>query len=216
MSYKYKPRSEAQIRFHLLKGAIGDRAYVTVLDVLANAIEAAIAEIEQAKKNELPDEILDGVVEDETQIIESLLGVAFVVCQIQITAVTKAALDCRAAAEREGLPLPPFGKKEFDVWNFGSTVAGYHSKIEVLWQLANYFKHRDAWSSETWTNPDGLAKYTIPVITAIGLEQGSNGNLRTGAEALGNGDYATMKIFEDIISDWANQVREAIGRTLGL
>jgi hypothetical protein len=212
MSYKYKPIPAKHIVFKLLRYAIEDRTYVSVLDVLADGIKAVGGKIEQAG---VPDEFFDHF-EEEIQIIEGLLGVAYVVCQVQITAITKAARDCRDQAERDDLPLPPFGKTHFDVRNFGATFLGQHSKIEVLWQLANYFKHRDQWWSETWTKPDDREKSTISVITAIGLKQGSTGNLRTGAEALGNVDYSKMEIFEDIISDWANQVGEAARHALGL
>jgi hypothetical protein len=47
------------------------------------------------------------------------------------------------------------------------------SKIELLWGLANYFKHRDEWSFNSRTNPQGRKKekHTIPVIVAKGVKQ---------------------------------------------
>jgi len=37
------------------------------------------------------------------------------------------------------------------------------SKVEVLWQLSNYFKHRDEWDSVAW---DGGNRFTLDAITA--------------------------------------------------
>jgi hypothetical protein len=90
------------------------------------------------------------------------------------------------------------------------------SKIELLWALANYFKHRDEWSSHSWTDPKGPEQHTVPVILAAGLKPGSTGNLRRGAEALGNSDYADMSVLQTVIREWADQVREAIRQTAGL
>jgi hypothetical protein len=90
------------------------------------------------------------------------------------------------------------------------------SKIELLWALANYFKHRDEWSSLSWTNPQGLERHTVPVILAAGLKPGSTGNLRAGVAALGNQDYENVSVFQTVIREWADQVREAIRLTAGL
>ncbi|MGH6681659.1 MAG: hypothetical protein ACREDL_22600, partial [Bradyrhizobium sp.] len=42
------------------------------------------------------------------------------------------------------------------------------------------------------------------------LQPSSNGNLRSGAEALGNPGYEDTSVFETIIGEWANLVRDAI------
>jgi hypothetical protein len=182
---KYKPRSAAQIRFRLLRYAIEDDTCEGVLGVLAEGVTTAAARIERAEEQG-PDEFAEAVADDEIRIIEGLLGAAFIVCQTQITAVTEAALRCRAHAIRGGLSFPAFGDKNHEVRRLGPRFDARWSKIEVLWALANYFKHHDEWPPRTWTNPRGLARFTVPVISAAGLQESSSGNLRTGAEALGN------------------------------
>src|SRR5262249_33873636 len=63
---------------------------------------------------------------------------------------------------------------------------------------------------------EGVSQLTVPVILAAGLKRGSNGNLRSGAEALGNPDYADTSVLQTVIREWADQVREAIRQTAGL
>jgi hypothetical protein len=110
----------------------------------------------------------------------------------------------------DNLPFIAFGERDHEVRRMGP------SKIEVLWALANYFKHRDEWPPHSWTDPKGLEQHTVPVILAAGLKAGSTENLRRGAEALGNSDYADMSVLQTVIREWADQVREAIRQTAGL
>jgi hypothetical protein len=55
----------------------------------------------------------------------------------------------------------------------------------------------------------------VSVITAAGASQGSTGNFRSGAEALGNGTYQDgtyqdLGVFVAIISGWRAQVTDAL------
>lgn len=131
------------------------------------------------------------------------------VCQTQITAIVQAVLRCRALAVKEGLAVTAFGDRDYEVRHIGPRFDAQYSKVEILWALANYFKHHDEWSSRSWTSKQGPERHTIPVILAAGLQPGSNGNLRTGAKALGNPDYADMAAFQTAIREWADQVRVA-------
>jgi hypothetical protein len=213
--FKYQPRTALQILLRLLDYAIRNDTHEEVLDVLGRAIRAACARIDRAAKSG-PDEYADAVIDTEVEIIEGLLGAAYVVCQTQITAIVQAALSCRAQVLRDGLAFPAFGDRDHEVRCMGPRFNVQWSKIEVLWALANYFKHRDEWSSDTWTNPQRLERHTVPVILAAGLKPSSNGNLRDGAKALGNPDFADIVVFQTVIRGWADQVREAIRQTAGL
>jgi hypothetical protein len=84
--------------------------------------------------------------------------------------------------------------------------------VDVLWALGNYFKHREEWDRAEWKELKlkRPGKDTIPVLEAIGLQKSSSGNLRRGAEALGNAGFTELSVFEDIIRQWANEVRETI------
>jgi hypothetical protein len=98
----------------------------------------------------------------------------------------------------------------------GDRFDSSYSKIEVLWELANYFKHRDEWDLDTWDGPPTKQiAHTVDVIRAAGLQPSSSGNMRTGAEALGNPDYADLAVFEDVIERWARDVRKITRQAFG-
>lgn len=210
----YRPRSAADIRLRLLDYAVEDDTYSSVLQLLGMGIKSATARISEAEGSGSPD-TAEFVTDAETEFIENLLGAAYVICQAQITGVTQAALRAREQAIKDGLTLSAFGDKPHDVRAFGEQFDSAWSKIEVLWALANYFKHCDEWSPSTWTTPNGAARYTVPVITAAGLTQGSTGNLRTGADALGHADHSDMAVFEHLIRDWSEEVRRLTRAAFG-
>lgn len=210
---KYKPVTAMQIFLRLLDYAIENDTYAEVLNVLGQGIKASSERIDLAANS---GEYADAVTDTEIEIVEGLLGAAYVVCQTQITAVTQAALRCRAQSIADGVTFNAFGDREHELRVMGPRFDAQWSKIELLWSLANYFKHRDEWSSATWTNPKGLEQHTIPVIRAAGLKPSSNGNLRSGAEALGNPTYEKISVFEAVIREWADHVRQAIRQAAGL
>jgi hypothetical protein len=195
-AFVYKRRSPLSIPLRLLDYAIAADSYESVLSALGSGIRVAEKRINSGGEE---------VAEYEAEIIENLLGVAYVTCQPQITAVVQAVLR-----------LPDHGLNARALRDRGPRFDGNYSQVEVLWNLANYFKHRDEWSRDTWTNPPHkMTEHTVKVITAVGLESGSTGNLRTGAEALGNTAYGDVTVFQEIIRLWGTDVREYIRSKFG-
>ena len=212
--FSYKGRSATDIRLRLLDHALDDETYASVLHTLGAGVRSAAARITEAEDTGNAG-TAEFVTDIETETVENLLGAAYVVCQAQITAVAQVGLRIRGQALKDGLTFSAFGGNAHDVRALGEAFDSGRSKIEVLWALGNYFKHREEWSLSTWSNPTGVAQHTIPVITAAGLTPGSTGNLRTGAKALGNADYSDMTVFETIIRAWSNGVRNRTRTAFG-
>jgi hypothetical protein len=212
--FKYSPRSATQILLRLLDYEIKIDVHSEVLSVLGQGIKASSTRINRADALGA-DDYAEAVVDAEIEIIEGLLGAAYVVCQTRVTAIAQAALHCRARIIADGLAFTSFGDKDYEVRRRGPRFNGQFSQIELLWALANYFKHRDEWPSDVWSNPQGLARHTVAVLLPAGLQPCSNGNLRTGAEALGMPEYADTTVLENTIRKWADEVREEIWRSAG-
>lgn len=212
--FEYRPRSATDLWLHMLDSVVGhDETLVTVLRTLGSGISDAASAIE--KSDHLPDEQKDGIVDEECEIIESLLGSAYIVCQVQITAVTEAALGVRKSALYEGREFSSYGEKDHALRAMGDKFDGKYSKVELLWALGNFFKHRDEWDRDEWANPTGLNKYTIPVLLAAGLQASPSGNLRAGSKALGNPGFVKTSIFSNIVREWAEVVHKAARSALG-
>lgn len=187
--FQYKP---LDIRLRILDLAVKTDTYESVLSALGAGIRAAGERIESVGGE---------VVDYETEVIENMLGVAYVTCQPQISAVVRAVKH-----------FPDQGVSVRGLHKLGPRFDEKYSKVEVLWELANYFKHRDQWSRKTWANPpDDRTNRTATAIKAAGLSYGSGDNLRKGAEALGNAaPYADVAGFHRIVRCWSGHVREHI------
>jgi hypothetical protein len=192
VAFVYKPRTALDHYLRLLGFAVKADTYESVLSSLGEGIKNAVDHIELE-----PDD--DGVVDYEAEIIENILGTAFVVCQAQANAVLQAALK-----------IPKQTMKDYEIRKLGPRFDKDYSKVEILWALANYFKHRDAWGRSMWTNPGRLEKSTIEAIKAAGLTPGSSSNLRDGAKALGNVSFTDVRIFYGLVRDWSEKVSEHI------
>jgi hypothetical protein len=196
-AFVYRPRGLLSVPLRLLDLATGADSYESVLVALGRGIRAAKERIDHGG---------DEYAESEVEVVENLLGVAFVACQPQITAVVEAVMN-----------LPNHGCNRRALRARGPRFDGNYSKVEVLWELANHFKHRDQWPRDTWTNPPNkLTEHTVKVITAAGLRYNSTGgNLRTGAEALGNTVFSDVTVFQEIIRSWSTDVRGHIRTKFG-
>ena len=190
-----------------LQYVIHHHPYKRVLDTLGDALAASIGRIDEANETGPPD-YGEYVMEHEVEIIEHLLGNAYVTCQSAVTAVVQAALRFRREMLKENGSFEAFEKQDFELRALGERFNDDYSKLEVLWQLGNYFKHQDEWSWSTWDKPKGLAHHTILALKAAGLSPGSTGNLRTGAETLGMAEYSQTLVLHEIVRAWAEEVWE--------
>lgn len=194
------------IHLLILRIAVRDSTYRDVLHAIAEGIRASMDRI-----NELPDnsdpEWQEIVGDEESDLVENLLGAAFVVCQTQITAVTSRALRLRKRCEQH-FEFAAYTGSANSVWSLGEPLAHLAgvSKVEMILALANYFKHHEEWPSNDWSKLNGKPRKTADTIQQIGLRPGSSGNLRIAAELLGNAEYRKLDVFGDIVDTWAKKV----------
>jgi len=201
--------SRQLIRLHLLESAVTDMTYSDVLLALATGI--ASAEKQVALATDSGDaEWAEIVTDDECDVVEDLLGAAFIVCQVKITAVLTAALRFRAVCLECGKAFASFGEEPTSVLKFG-VVKDDDSKVgavELIWALANYFKHRDEWQGP-WEKMQGHPRRTIKTIEKAGLSSGCSANLRIGSEVLGNSSYKDLIVFATLVDSWAAKILQA-------
>ena len=191
-----------QLLLSLLRSTINDDTYARVLRTIGSGIKEAEVRVNMAHEENPKN--LDMIVDDECDFVENLLGAAFVVCQTQINTVTSRALTVYGAlptASETSYPSDPY-----KLYGRGAE-AGELSKVTGMVALANYFKHRSEWAAD-WSKQTGTAKHTISKVTKIGLKQNCSGNLRTGAEWLGNSSYEKTEIFVNEINAWSKLVLE--------
>ena len=199
----------SQVWLEWLELPVRDKTYRDVLDALSKAIVEAGNRVDAALSR--GDEgLAEAVVDEECNFIESLLGAAFIVCQTQIAAVTSRALGLREYALDSQARFTAFELSKKSVRNLGEAFSAseHISKVEMLWELANYFKHREEWKGYEWSALGKQSERTVEVIKTAGLTAGCTGNLRRGAAALGNETYSALWVFADAIDGWSEIVLE--------
>jgi hypothetical protein len=168
-----------------------------VLDQLAEAVHECEKSVDRAKLSGNEDYI-DSVVDDECDVVESILGTAFVVSQAEITALIAPIKRIHKRAEADGHILRSSDGTKLNIMTLGSPiVAADYSKIQVIDAFANYLKHRDEWV-RPWAKADGNAKRTVEIIRCAGAEEGSSGNLRSGLKALGIQSRDLRKLLTEV------------------
>src|SRR5262249_8866658 len=106
--FRYKRLTAIEFFLRLLEYAIQNDTHP------GRGIKAAAARIDRAVKSG-SDDSAEAVIDTETEIVEGLLGAAYVVCQTQITAIAQAALQCCARTVKDGLAFTAFAESSIDL-----------------------------------------------------------------------------------------------------
>ena len=85
---------------------------------------------------------------------------------------------------------------------FHPTTENPYSPVEVLNAFANYYKHQDEWGHYDWEKLKAVQLQTARIAFSAGARESTTGNLRTGAEFLGNREYSNVMAFAAILSSW--------------
>jgi len=176
-----------------------------VLSSLGDAVTEAAGNIEHARRHYHEDHC-DSVCDEESDVLESLVGTAFVVAQAQITGVVSSVMRLHKKAQSDGVHVAGLKGERREIMRLKSPVlAGTsYSRIQVIDAFANYFKHHDEWKVP-WANLESRSKPTADIIAAAGAKEGSTGNLRAGLKAL-DIDYDLLDRLHDEIATWASDV----------
>jgi len=176
-----------------------------VLESLGDAVTECGRIIDRAKASG-SEEYVDIVVDDESDVVESLVGAAFVAAQAQISGVVSSIKRLIARAEKDGRVLTSTDGTKRGMMCHASAMIGTppFSRIQVIDEMANFFKHHDEWTVP-WSSLDKKQRPTAEIVKAIGGSEGSTGNLRLGLEALGI-DCDLLRQLHDEIATWADAV----------
>ena len=172
--------------------------YERVLDEIGNAIRKSDNKIELTEG--LHPGLVDSMIDDETEVIEYLLGTTFILCQAYIAEAVSKVMSLHKYANSKKISLKTSSSKRCDILRYGYEGDGF-SSAEVVDGFANYFKHRDEWATN-WQKLPERAQKTVRIIQSAGAESGSTGNLRQGSRFLGNPDFDETLIFLDKLEHW--------------
>jgi len=176
---------------------------------LSDAIDQCAETINRASTSKDAQRI-EIVTDDETAIIENLLGTAFVVCQTYISCVVSRVTSLhKLCQESSSFNLTTTTCTKTSIMQLGSKILPQspYTEVEAIDAFANYFKHREQWHGP-WEQLPDPARRTAQIVTACGALQYSTGNFRTIADKLGNGTYSNLSAFSKILQSWRQTVHK--------
>jgi hypothetical protein len=176
-------------KFDRLEASVREERFPRIFDEIAQLIGASERAYAEAAAGDYKDEeYLAEICHEETETIEELIGVAFLVLQMKITRVRTAACRLFATSDCDKL----------------LGLCGHHepykySRIELIWEVANYYKH-----------PNARHKATLGVAKELGLLTSHRGNMAMAFEKLGiKRPYSGCRNLAFHVQDWGEQVLRA-------
>lgn len=211
--------NRAELILTLIRLHLADRT----LERLHHAIEAEIASGIQSLLEAADSEAegTDALIDDESEKVEELLGLAFIAAQSFIARIRILMLKLNnVCIEDFGAPLTFIpNRNASDILGSGKRLIDCPdvSAVEAVHAVGNFWKHSDEWSTcevkkgkrlETgWDlKPNSREQLTAKTVAALGIVRGSSGNMRRAASALGVLEYGDLRPIRLILHDWANEL----------
>ncbi len=193
-------------------GNIIDRLF----DSFDHAVAASAEAIRHAQASGL-EEYSASVIDDEADLVESLVGVAFVTAQTEVTATVSHVkrLHEYYCSQFPGRDLKTTsGQKPSILRTATPVICPPYTTVEVLNAFANLFKHADEWDYP-WTDGTALQQQTIAVVRATGAVPACTGNLRIGAKALNVDWEMSLHDLIAIVRNWRRALATLYQTELG-
>jgi hypothetical protein len=195
-----------------LKHDVEDERFQTIFGDFAHLIRRSELACERAAKQDDPD-YRDHVVDGECEYLEELIGASFLVLQAKIRRVFASAEVLRThMLERRNMDLPSLSRG--NLMKLGGPYNGTRlSLVQLIWNVGNYYKHRDEWLGEVWEDDPEREKGRMVQFRdtrrgaePAGITFGSTGNLRTAYEFFGVHPYSKCAGLAENVQAWAKDV----------
>ncbi len=214
-------RIQRKFQYERAQSAAESREFDVLLGVIGDVIERScefIEDLEESEEDGDPD-LASDLADEEEGLIEELMGVAFVIAQVQIVKF------CRKVALAKGITVPSEqGKFRTGLMRKSADFAGTTFKeIEVIYELGNYWKHREEWPIGSKEEDGYLVLERRPdrkrmwqVCRELGMSRPFERHLTKVAEQLGaKRDRTDFSPIIDKIRAWSEVVLEELRSEIG-
>jgi hypothetical protein len=209
---KPRPFGRGNIAFWLLKHEVEDERFLQIFADFSKIIRRSEQACERAAKSDNPD-YEDLVAETESDYLEEIVGASFLVLQAKIRRVREAFAELGRHMEAEFAVTIPELRKDVAMQMQGSYKGTGDSLVQLVWDVGNYYKHRDEWDADTWgaaplgsKDPSRQSRATRMSVQRVGITRGSTGNLRTAYEFFDVDPYSKCEKLAEEVQSWAKEV----------
>jgi hypothetical protein len=198
-----------------LKYDVGDDRFLQIFADFARLIRRSEKACEKAAAQDNPD-YHEFVVDAECDYIEEIIGASFLVLQAKIRRVTSSALALREAVLAwDKIDIPELANPASIRGLGGRFKRKNASLVQLVWDVGNYYKHRDEWPPAVWQENRAKKKdryerdrHTRRNVEKLGIVYASTGNMRTAYEFFGIDPYSKCEQLAEQVQAWAIQVHK--------
>jgi len=199
----------------LIRSVIHQDDLVRILEPLGEAIKFCHQRVVGLPENNDP--YTDIIIDNETEVVENLLGTTFISCQTFITNIVSKIIYMHKYHNQLNhlTKLKTTGGTRLEILSFGEKLNGNSkfTSVQIIDSFANYYKHRDEWN-HNWNKLNGKSAETARIIMSVGAKSGSTGNLRMASEVLGNPKFTDTFEFYKIIHRWCISLYDEYNKEL--
>ena len=208
---KPTPFGRGNIALWKLKHEVDDERFLKIFSDLAQLIRRSEKACERAAHQDNP-AYEEFVAEVESDYLEELIGASFIVLQAKIRRVVSAATSLHDHLLAEQIDLPDLSMP--NVKKLGGRYKRKNASfIELVWEVGNFYKHRDEWPHAVWREKaknenkkwDG-SRRTRKSVERVGITSGSTGNMRTAYAFFDIDPYSKCERLAEQVQEWAVQV----------
>jgi hypothetical protein len=208
---KTTPFGRGNIALWKLKHEVDDDRFLKIFSDLAQLIRRSEKACECAARQDNP-AYEEFVAEVESDYLEELIGASFIVLQAKIRRVVSAAISLHDHLLAQQIDL-----SDLSVRNVRKLGGRYKRKnaslIELIWDVGNFYKHRDEWPHDVWRDKAGNenrrldgSRRTRKSVERVGITFGSTGNMRTAYTFFDIDPFSKCERLAEQVQEWAVQV----------
>lgn len=206
-----------------LKHSVKDDVFLKIFQNYKSLFRKCYRRLEEAESGGNEDYI-DFVRDSEAEFIEDLIGSSFIVLQTKIRRVSSTVNELSETMYKQHKIDLESIKNPYR--NIGKMVrSGNEIRFaDAVWNIANYFKHRDEWKIEWWpsfaegndrkSSAKGNVAKTIKAVTSMGIAPLSTGNMFTAYRFFDINDCRDCLKLANGVQEWADTVYDEVKAAL--
>ena len=212
---KSRPFGAANLKLRVLKYDVEDDRFLRIFGDIGRSIGRSEKACEKAAKQNNQD-YEDAIVDAECDYLEELIGASFIVLQTKIRRVTSAALAFHKALKADHQVDIQELRSPDQIRELGGRYKRTQaSLVQLIWDIGNYYKHRDRWAVEVWREKRASEKKDFRLdrdrktrrsVQRVGIVHVSTCNMRKAYEFFDIDPYSQCEQLAEMVQEWADQV----------
>jgi hypothetical protein len=196
-----------------LKYDVEDKRFLRIFGDLARLISRSEKACEKAAEQNNRD-YQRFVAQAEGDYLEELIGASFIILQTKIRRVTSSALAFhKAMLDEHQIDIQELSCRD-RIHELGGRYKRKRASLtQLIWDIGNYYKHRDEWPAEVWREkragekdgPLRQGRQTRRSVQRVGIIYASTGNMLKAYTFFDIDPYSECEQLADKVQEWANE-----------